>query len=82
MANGDNGNGRSVTWKWLVGILMVIVLAVTGGIISDTRSGISEAKAKCETLQKEKVDKEQYRIDLAEIKNDLKTLIRMQVVNK
>lgn len=82
MANGDNGNGRSVTWKWLVGILMAVVLAVTGGIISDTRSGISEAKAKCETLQKEKVDKEQYRVDLMEIKGDLKTLIRMHTVNK
>ncbi len=73
-----NGNG-SITFKWLVGILIAIVFAVTSLIAADTRQAIKEAQdlaknnfainqKKIECLEKEKLDKDQYYRDLREIR--------------
>ncbi len=78
MANG-NGEITYVSWKWIVGILILIIFSATGLIINDTRIGISEAKDKIEVLQKEKVDKEQYQCDIKEIKDGLNFLIKREM---
>ena len=71
MANTTNGGYLT---KILIGILLTIVFAATSMIISDTRSGVFNAFAKIETLQKEKVDKERYYPDISEIKQALKEI--------
>lgn len=77
MAN--NENTTFISWRWLVGILIAVVFAASGIIIGDTRVGVSEAKNRIEQLQKDKVDYERYNCDIKEIKDDLKTLIRIQM---
>ena len=67
-------NGKNVTWQWLVGVLLILVFAAGGIIVADTRTGVSNAVVKIEVLQKEKLDKEQYRLDIAEIKDALKSI--------
>jgi hypothetical protein len=80
MTNG-NGSG-SLTFKWLVGILIIIIFAVTSIILADTKTAIREAKelaitnhladqVKIECLEKEKLDKDQYYRDLRDIKATL-----------
>ena len=75
-------NGNSLTFKWLVGILIAIVFSVTGLIAADTRQSIKDAQelakhnyevnqAKIVCLEREKLDKDQYYRDLREIKSTL-----------
>ena len=63
--NGEtNGNGKgsgSVTWKWLVGVLITLLFIVAGSVMAGMQSDIK-------TLRAEKVDKEQYYRDIAEVK--------------
>ena len=77
----ENGSG-SLTFKWLVGILIVIVFSVTGIIVADTRTNIKEARdlaatnfqknqAKIECVEKEKLDKDIYYRDMSEIRRTL-----------
>ena len=61
-------NNRYLSWKWLVGILMVVIFSASGVILSDTRVTLVEAKQNIATLQKEKLDKEQYYRDMTEVK--------------
>ncbi len=80
MANGsESGN---LTFKWLVGILISIVILVTGIMAADTRQSIKDAQElaktnftvnqkKIECLEKEKLDKDQYYRDLRDIKATL-----------
>ena len=70
MANTEtNGNGKSVTWKWLVGFLAGLLLLVAGSVLSGMQTDIK-------TLKTEKVDKEQYYRDVSEIKEGLKDIQR------
>lgn len=70
MANIEtNGNGKSVTWKWLVGILAGLLILIAGSVLSGMQSDIKVLKA-------EKVDKEQYYRDVNEIKEGLKDIQR------
>lgn len=70
MANIEtNGNGKSVTWKWLVGILVGLLILIAGSVLSGMQSDIKVLKA-------EKVDKEQYYRDVNEIKEGLKDIQR------
>ena len=64
-----NGNGKSVTWKWLVGFLAGLLLLVAGSVLSGMQTDIKVLKA-------EKVDKEQYYRDVNEIKEGLKDIQR------
>jgi len=62
--NGEtNGNGKngSVTWKWLVGVLVALLFIVAGSVMAGMQSDIKALRA-------EKVDKEQYYRDIAELK--------------
>lgn len=74
----QNGN-TYISWKWLVGILVTLFLAASGLIVNDTRIGISDAKTKIECLQKEKVDKDQYKADIKEIKENLTFLVKREM---
>ena len=68
MANTEtNGNGKSVTWKWLVGFLAGLLLLIAGSVLSGMQTDIK-------TLKTEKVDKEQYYRDVNEIKEGLKDI--------
>jgi len=70
MANTEtNGNGKSVTWKWLVGFLAGLLLLIAGSVLSGMQTDIK-------TLKTEKVDKEQYYRDVNEIKEGLKDIQR------
>jgi len=72
-----DGNGsRFVSTKWLIGILMFIVFAASGLIVGDTRNSVTEVRSKTEALQEKKLDKEQYYIDMREIKETLKDIAR------
>ncbi len=75
-------NGNTLTFKWLVGILVAVVFSITSIIVADTRQNIRDAQelakvnfqknqAKIECLEKEKLDKDQYYRDLREIKTTL-----------
>jgi len=75
-------NGNSLTFKWLVGVLIAIIFSVTGIIVADTRTNIKEARnlaaenfaknqAKIECIEREKLDKDQYYRDLRDIRATL-----------
>ena len=68
-------NGRNVTWQWLVGVLISVLLLAAGVILADTRNGVDRARISIVEMQKEKVDKEQYRLDMGEIKESLRTIV-------
>ena len=71
----DSGNGsRFISFKIMVGALASLLLLLVVGVITDTRSGISEAKTQIECLQREKVNKDQYRQDVGEIKQALRDI--------
>jgi hypothetical protein len=80
MANGDtNGNGRYVTTKWLIAILVFLVMAASSMIIADTRTGITKAQNAIDCLEKDKVDKIQYDKDIQEIKHGINRLVGMHL---
>jgi hypothetical protein len=81
----NENNSGSPTFKYLVGVLLLIVFASIGVITADTRSSIIETRQlilsntflcqdKVEDLQKEKLDKEQYHRDIADIRDGIKSI--------
>lgn len=62
---------NNVTWKWLVGVLLSLLLLVGGMVIADNRVVVMKNQDKIEEIKKDKVDKEQYYRDIADIKNTL-----------
>ena len=73
--NGEtNGNGKSVTWKWLVGILFTLLLIAAGSVFAGFQNEQTRQATELRMLQKEKVDKEQYYRDLNGINAKLNTI--------
>jgi hypothetical protein len=70
VANSDGKFGPS--WKWIVGILAGVLIAVSGTLYGDVRGQISR-------LQEQKVDKDQYRTDVSRLEGKLDKLIDMQM---
>ena len=64
-------SGKNVTWQWLVGILVVLLFAAGGVLLADNKAKVQKNETKIEQIQKEKVDKEQYYIDISDIKKTL-----------
>jgi len=67
-------NGKNVTWQWLVGILVVLLFAAGGILLADNKASVRKNEVKIEQVQENKVDKEQYRLDIADIKGMLKDI--------
>ena len=65
-----NGN-KSVTWKYLVGVLVTLLLLLGGIILADNKALVEKNQVKIDKLTDQKVDKEQYYRDINEIKNGL-----------
>lgn len=63
-----NGNGKSVTWKWLVGVLVTLLFLVAGGVLADIRGDVK-------ALTREKVDKDRYECDMARVEKKLDYII-------
>ena len=74
MANGET-NGRSVTWCWLAGVALTLLVSIAGFTLAETRGDIR-------SLQIEKVDKDQYYNDINSINAKLDCLIKMQMQRK
>lgn len=70
MANGDGKFGP--TWKWIVGTLGALLIAVLGTLYGDIQGNIKG-------LWDKKLDKEQYRCDQARIEGKLDKLIDIQI---
>ena len=69
MANTEtNGNGKgSVTWKWVVGVLVGVLMLIASSVLSGMQTDIK-------ALHQNKVDKDQYCRDISEIKDSLKDI--------
>jgi hypothetical protein len=67
-----NGDGRYITIKWLLGILAGILIAVSGTLYGDMWGQINK-------LQEQKVDKDQYRMDVSRLEGKIDRLIDMQM---
>ena len=70
-----NMNGKSVTWQWLVGVLVVLLFAAGGILLADNKAKVQKNETKIEQMQEKKVDKEQYYRDIGEIKETLKDIV-------
>lgn len=67
-----DGNGNKfISWKIWAGILGTVVFMLVGIAIASVQSDISKAHTKIEQLQDKKVDWDQYRCDMRDIKDDL-----------
>ena len=64
-------NGKNVTWQWLVGVLVVLLFAAGGVLLADNKAKVQKNETKIEQMQERKVDKEQYYIDISDIKKTL-----------
>ena len=77
-----NDKNNNVQFKWIASITVALIIAIAGAIMSDTRATVDRIGNKVDTMQKEKVDWEQYRCDIADIKHDLKILVNLQHTKK
>ena len=66
----------SVTWKWIVGVLVPLIFLFGGIIVADNRAIVQKTQDKIEEVRKEKVDKNQYYRDIADIKDTLRGIDR------
>ena len=69
-----NMNGKSVTWQWLVGVLVVLLFAAGGVLLADNKARVQKSETRIEQMQERKVEKEQYYRDIADIRDTLKTI--------
>lgn len=76
-----NEKSNNVQFRWVAGIAVALIIAVAGAVMTDTKANVERIGVKLDLMQKEKVDWEQYRCDIAEIKGDLKILIRQNDKN-
>ena len=73
-----NGNTNGVTWKWLTGILVLIVLSAGGGLIASVNGRVDSVKAdssRAITHAEARIDANQA--DIIDLKGDVK-LIKYQ----
>ena len=70
----ENGNGK-VTYKTVASIAIVVILALVGTAFGFLQNGQVKSEVKIEQLQKEKLDKEQYRCDMDRIERKLDRVI-------
>lgn len=70
---------RSPSWQWLaitvIGILGVLSLI----IFNDAKSDIRSTKTDIAQLKEQKLDKETYYRDMADIKGNIETVLKLQI---
>ena len=69
-----NGN-KSVTWKYLVGVLVTLLLLLGGFILADNKALVEKTQVKIDKLTEQKVDKDQYYRDIGDIKSTLVIIV-------
>jgi len=65
---------QSITWKWLAGILIVLVLTFGGIITSDNKALVEKNQVRIDRLADLKLDKEVYFRDMIDIRDMLKRI--------
>ena len=65
---------RVVTYKVLLGIVVTILLSVTGALWNSLNTNIRDAHADIKQLQESKIDKTEHYRDINEIRNYMKEI--------
>jgi len=65
---------QNITWKWLVGILMSLLILLGGILIADNKNIVEKNQTKIEKLADLKLDKEVYYRDMGDIRDILKRM--------
>ena len=89
LPEAEETNGRNgPTWKWIVGILILICAFLVGLYINTTEGKIETLHKRVNKVEDHKLDKEVWLAEkqslcekLDSMKDDLKYLIRMQKKN-
>ena len=69
MPNGENGNGSKYpSWKWITGVLVSLLIIIGGYTLGNS---IGEVKAGILVLQEKKLDKDQYLLDMKDMKDKI-----------
>ena len=65
----ENGNGSKYpSWKWIAGILVGLLIVIGGYTLG---TSIGEVKAGILVLQDKKLDKDQYLLDMKDMKDKI-----------
>lgn len=67
-------NGKSVTFKWLVGVLVTVVLSLILLGVNHTVGAIDKVDRKAEYLEKSKLDKLDYQRDQGRLDKKLEKM--------
>jgi len=73
----EKNNNKTRLYQWVIGILASLIIVGLVGVIGDTRGEIKGAKSQITSLQKSKVEYDQYRIDLARMEKKIDQVINM-----
>lgn len=68
-------NGKNITWKWLVGILLTLLLMVGSYAAASIKERADMAHLRIDVMQEKKVDKDRYECDMNRIEKKLDILI-------
>jgi len=73
----EKNNNKTKTYQWVIGILVSFIIIGLIGFIGDIRGEIKGTKTQIAFLQKNKVEYDQYRIDLARMEKKIDQVIGM-----
>ena len=65
---------QNITWKWLVGVLISLVLILGGIVTTDNKAMVEKNLIKLERIADLKLDKEVYYRDMVDIRDMLKRI--------
>lgn len=68
---------KNVTWKWLVGILITLLLMFGSYAAASLKDRTEKAHEKIDKLQESKVDIERYNCDMSRFEKKLDALIAL-----
>jgi len=68
----EEQKNQFITWSWIAGIVITVLIAVGGYLLTDTRADIK-------ALKQEKLDKEDYYRDINSVKDGINRLIDMHM---
>jgi uncharacterized protein YpmS len=68
-------NGKPITWKWIVGVLLTLLLIVGSFAAASVKERADTAHLRIDVMQEKKVDKDRYECDMNRIEKKLDTLI-------